>query len=272
MNHAAWALLLLSACSSSRPAEMADGALTLHARRGDKTETLSWKPAETAIIICDMWDSHTCKGAAKRVAVMAPKLDAFVSAARKQGVLIIHAPSDVIKFYEGTPQRQRVKDAPAAKGPIPFKWNRLDPTREGPLPIDDSDWCDCPTKCPVKEFEATRKWPWTRQIDLIKIADEDGISADGQEIYNLFEQRGIKNVILTGVHTNMCVLGRSFGIRQMVMIGKNVVLVRDLTDGLYDPRKPPHVSHDEGTALLVGHIERYWCPSILSSDLLPRNP
>jgi hypothetical protein len=52
------------------------------------------------------------------------------------------------------------------------------------------------------------------------------------------------------------------------MIGKNVVLARDLTDGLYDPRKPPHVSHDDGVALLVRHIERYWCPSIVSSDLM----
>jgi hypothetical protein len=199
---------------------------------------------------------------------MAPKLNAFVSAARKQGVLIIHAPSDVVKFYDGTPQRQRVKDAPLAKASVPFKWNRLDPTREGPLPIDDSDWCDCATKCPIKQFETSRKWPWTRQIATIEIAAEDGVSADGQEIYNLFEQRGIKNVIMTGVHTNMCVLGRSFGIRQMVMIGKNVVLARDLTDGLYDPRKPPHVSHDRGVELLVEHIERYWCPSIPSSDLL----
>jgi nicotinamidase-related amidase len=261
--------LLTTSCASSRPAEMADGALTLHARRGEKTETLSWKPAETAIIICDMWDTHTCAGAARRVAEMAPKLNAFVEAARKQGVLVVHAPSDVIKFYGGTPQRRRVQDAPLAKASIPFKWNRLDPTREAPLPIDDSDWCDCTPKCPVNEI-AKKGWPWTRQIATIEIAPEDAVSADGQEIYNLFEQRGIKNVIMTGVHTNMCVLGRSFGIRQMVMVGKNVVLARDLTDGLYDPRKPPFVSHDQGVALLVGHIERYWCPSIPSSDLLGR--
>jgi nicotinamidase-related amidase len=268
MKNAVWILVLLAACSTPRTAEMADGTLTLNARRGEKTETLTWKPAETAIIICDMWDTHTCKGAAKRVAVMAPKLDAFVSAARRQGAFIVHAPSDVIKFYDGTPQRKRALDAPPAKGPIPFKWNRLDPTREGPLPIDDTDWCDCETKCPVDQYVKTRAWPWKRQIDTIKIADEDAVSADGQEIFNMFEQRGIKNVILCGVHTNMCVLGRSFGIRQMVMIGKNVVLARDLTDGLYDPKKPPHVSHDEGTALLVRHIERYWCPSITSADLL----
>lgn len=270
MKRLAIALLLAAGCSSSGSHQMAGDALTLHARRGEKTETLTWKPTETAIIICDMWDTHTCAGAARRVAELAPTLNAFAAAARKQGVLIVHAPSDVIKFYEGTPQRQRAKDAPMVKHPIPFKWNRLDPTREGPLPIDDSDWCDCEKKCPIKEIEATKKWPWKRQIDTIDIAPEDAISADGQEIYNLFQQRGIQNVIMTGVHTNMCVLGRSFGIRQMVMVGKNVVLARELTDGLYDPRKPPHVSHEKGVELLIEHIEKYWCPTIPNSDLLSR--
>jgi hypothetical protein len=70
-----------------------------------------------------------------------------------------------------------------------------------------------------------------------------------------------------GVHTNMCVLGRSFGIRQMVRLGKNVVLVRDLTDAMYDPRQPPFVSHTRGTEMVIEHIEKYWCPSVLSEDL-----
>jgi hypothetical protein len=45
------------------------------------------------------------------------------------------------------------------------------------------------------------------------------------------------------------------------------VLARDLTDALYDPREPPHVSHARGTEIVVEHIERYLCPSILSVDL-----
>jgi len=243
-----------------------EGVLKLNLRRLDKVEAAAWKASETAVIICDMWDTHTCKGAARRVAEMAPKLDAFVSAARARGVLIVHAPSDVIKFYEGTPQRQRVKDAPAAKAPIEFTWRRIMPEREGQLPIDDTDWCDCRPKCDINAAKA-KGWPWSRQIETIRIAPEDAISDQGREIYNLFEHRGIKNVILCGVHTNMCVLGRSFGIRQMVLLGKNVALARDLTDGLYDPAKPPFVSHDEGTALLVRHIERHWCPSFESKDV-----
>jgi hypothetical protein len=46
-----------------------------------------------------------------------------------------------------------------------------------------------------------------------------------------------------GVHTNICILNRGFGIRQMTRLGFNIVLVRDLTDAMYDPRTRPFVSH-----------------------------
>ncbi|MBI4626339.1 MAG: hypothetical protein HY736_24365 [Verrucomicrobia bacterium] len=35
----------------------------------------------------------------------------------------------------------------------------------------------------------------------------------------------------------------------------------------YHPLTPPYVSHERGTELAVEHVEKYWCPSILSSDL-----
>jgi len=82
------------------------------------------------------------------------------------------------------------------------------------------------------------------------------------------KQRGIKNVFVLGVHTNMCVLGRPFSIRQMVYQGQNVVLVRDLTDTMYNPRSRPYVSHARGTELVVEHIEKYWCPTITSDQII----
>jgi hypothetical protein len=53
----------------------------------------------------------------------------------------------------------------------------------------------------------------------------------------------------------------------MVRLLKNVVLARDLTDAMYDPRQPPYVSHTRGTEMVIEHIEKYWCPSILGEDL-----
>jgi hypothetical protein len=75
---------------------------------------------------------------------------------------------------------------------------------------------------------------------------------------------------MTGVHTNYCIVARSFGIRQMVALGRPIVLVRDLTDSLYNPKNAPFVSHERGTELVIEHIERYWCPSILSGDVIGR--
>jgi hypothetical protein len=88
----------------------------------------------------------------------------------------------------------------------------------------------------------------------------DAVSDNGQEVYNVLAERDINNVILMGVHTNRCVLGRPFGIRQMNYVGKNVVLCRDLTDSYH--RDPG--SHFTGLDTIIGHVERYWCPTITS--------
>ena len=52
-------------------------------------EIQEWIPGETAIIICDMWDKHWCRGASARAAEMAPFMNNVVSLAREKGVLIV---------------------------------------------------------------------------------------------------------------------------------------------------------------------------------------
>jgi nicotinamidase-related amidase len=116
------------------------------------------------------------------------------------------------------------------------------------------------------------KAPWKSQIAVLKIdADKDAISDSGPEIWSMLEERGIHNVILLGVHTNMCVLGRPFGLRQMAKNGKNVVLMRDMTDTMYNPAKRPFVSHFEGTRLIIEYIQAYVCPTITSDQLIGGN-
>ena len=38
--------------------------------------------AETAILLCDLWDDHWCSGAARRAAVLAEKANGAIAAAR----------------------------------------------------------------------------------------------------------------------------------------------------------------------------------------------
>jgi len=226
---------------------------------------LRWEVAQTAIIICDMWDSHTCNLSAQRVTAMAPRMNQVVNAARSLGVMIIHAPSDTMKYYEGTPHRQRMQQAPKAESPFPILARcPRDPAEERSFPIDDiPNDCDDPI---VKKFTGP-PYPWSHENPALDIIGYDGISDSGQEIYNFCKQEGITNIALMGVHTNICILNRSFGIRQMTQLGFNVVLVRDLTDSMYDPRTRPFVSHTRGTELVIEHIETRWCPSVLSEDL-----
>jgi nicotinamidase-related amidase len=98
------------------------------------------------------------------------------------------------------------------------------------------------------------------------------VSDNGDAIYNLFHEMGITHILMMGVHTNMCVLNRTFAIKAMTKRGMQCILVRDLTDTMYDPKDPPHVPHDEGTNLVVEHIEKYWCPSTTSAELVPSKP
>ena len=235
-----------------------------------KTERVMWNSKKTALIICDMWDDHWCKSASRRVGEMAPALNDTVKAARAKGIFIIHAPSSVVNFYKDTSQRKLARKAPFAKAPIKLStsprwgtaWCWTDGKREGVLPIDDSDMgCSCKgEKCEIREA-------WQRQNKLIDIAEGDAVTDNGQETYNLLADREIDNVILCGVHLNMCVLGRPFAIRQMVKIGKNVALMRDMTDTMYNPERPPGVDHFTGTDLVIEHIEKFWCPSFTSTDI-----
>src|SRR5262249_37315938 len=101
---------------------------------------------------------------------------------------------------------------------------------------------------------------------------KDLISDDGVEIWSALEDRGITHVLLMGVHTNMCVLGRPFGLRQMAKNGKTVALVRDLTDTMYNPRRAPFVNHFTGTDRVVEHVARFVAPTVTSSQVLGGEP
>jgi nicotinamidase-related amidase len=269
-------LALIAAAVAGRAAEE---PLQLHLRSRKLAEvsekTAAWDPKKTALIICDMWDDHWCKSAARRVGEMAGPLNESVKIARNKGVFIIHAPSTCTEFYKETPQRRQAQTAPFVPTPVPLvtterwgtAWYWIDGQREGVLPIDDSDMgCSCTDrKCEIRA-------PWKRQIATIEIADGDAITDNGQETWNLLAARGIENVILCGVHLNMCVLGRPFAIRQMVRLGKNVALMRDMTDTMYNPERPPGGTHFTGNKLMIEHVEKYWCPSFTSADLTGRAP
>ena len=250
--------------------------MRLHPRACSPLAVEIWPPSESCLLVCDVWDRHWCPTASARVAELALSIDLAVKAARKAGFLIVHAPANCMEFYEGTEMRNRAREAPLATPPIQLTtterfgttWCWPDDS-EPPLPIDDSDGgCDCDAgSTPVDACV------WTRQADTIAIEASDAITESAQELYNLLVHRGVKRVLICGVHLNMCVLGRGYGIRQLVRLGFTVRLISDLTDTMYSgASRSPYVSHLRGTELVINHVERHWCASILSTDVTGRPP
>lgn len=216
----------------------------------------AWPAARTALVLCDVWDQHPCRGAVVRLDRMLPRMNEVVGELRRRGVLIAHAPSETMQFYEGTAARERVRRAAAGAMPEPLEHD------EPPLPVDANDGgCDTIPYVP--------RGTWTRQHAAIEVDQgRDVISDRGDELYRVYGERGIDRILIMGVHTNMCVLNRTFAIKAMVRLGLRVALIRDLTDAMYNPLRPPYVSHDEGTRLVTEYIEKFWCPTVASEELL----
>ncbi len=277
-----WLLLALfgsATCTVLSADQDASATLSLHLRRLVRTSPGSdqwqevvtpaqWDARRTAVVICDMWNQHWCKGATARVAEMAPRMNQVIRALRRRGVLIIHCPSDTMAYYKDAPGRKLAQAAPKVDlGPILERFQNRAPKHEPPLPIDDSDGgCNDQPQC-----NSNPPYPWKHEINTLRIEPEDAIT-DSIQAYYLMHERGITNVIIMGVHENMCILNRPFGIRQLVKLGQNVALMRDLTDTMYNHRRRPWVSHFTGTDLVCWHIEKYWCPTITSDQILGGKP
>ena len=290
---AALAVAVLSGLMASSLSADQPGVLSLTTRARTETSKGSgrfhalstkatWNTKQTAIVVCDMWDLHHCLNATLRGGEMAPRMNQVLKTARSMGVTIIHAPSSCTAAYKDHPARKNAQKTPRSKV-LPKeigKWCYKIPEEEqGKYPIDQSDGGedDDPAEHAawakkLKDMGRNPRAPWKSQTDLLDIEDSDFVSDSGEEIWSIMDQRGISNVILLGVHTNMCVLGRPFGLRQMAQNGKNVVLMRDMTDTMYNPKRAPFVSHFTGTDLIVEHIEKWVCPTITSDQIIGGKP
>ncbi|MFM1920893.1 MAG: hypothetical protein RLZZ303_2527, partial [Candidatus Hydrogenedentota bacterium] len=248
-----------------------------------ETRPAEWPAASTAIIVCDVWDAHHSINAVKRLEEFVPRIDAVLKEARDRGAVIVHAPSDCMDAYAGHPARERaMKTKPAKPQPEGVNdWVMRLPSEQGArYPVDQSDGGedDDPREHAEWERELEKQgrnpaMPWKAQHPGITIdAERDYISDRGGEVWNILEARGVEQVILVGVHTNMCVLGRPFGLRQMVRLGKQVALLRDLTDCMYNPASWPRVDHFTGNALVLDYIERHVCATITSDQILGGEP
>jgi nicotinamidase-related amidase len=228
------------------------GSRVWHTERED----LAVPADRLAVIVCDMWDRHWSTGASLRVDRLAPEIDRFCRRLRDVGALIVHAPSETIEAYRDSPARQRI----AGYGPAP----EPRPVAVPPMPMEPRNGGS-----DTDEPLAPDTPVWSRQHQAIEInTDLDVITDDGRELAAYLRAHDRDVVLMTGVHTNMCILRRSFGLVALAGHGLSPVLVADLTDAMYDPADPPYVDHDAGTQLVIRYIEAFVAPTTHSGEVV----
>lgn len=282
---------------SGRPAYYYDRYLTLDS-------------SQVAVIISDMWDIHWCRqktgnSATERVEELAVPINALLVKLRKEfkDICIIHCPSTVReRAYGPNSNRNDITEGErlAYRNMQPY----LDQPKEAKFPYKDSVLepsirkkldpkgveCDCSPypdkKCTaVYQYDRDSKRIWTRQHKSIVIEGSDYIASIDEDGWNdsvisFMQNRSnpIKYALMVGVHTNFCILTRSFGMKNLLKAGITPILLRDLTDGMIPREQPPFKDHFSGLEDVFDFIESYGttdgsihCYTALSSDILKKD-
>lgn len=219
------------------------------------SKTLQIQPRNLGIVLVDLWNYHWCKTSSQRVACLVPRINKCLEIARSLGIQIFLCPTDVASNYVGTTQYETPLAAPRCDVP-----NLPDP--EFPKPADGGG-CSCGTD---EDGRCQVNYGWDAMSPDLIIGDQDLIVDDREILYSLCQSKEITHLIYAGVHTQMCLLGKSIGMLSMLKAGMPCMLARDLTDahGYYDP--DAGVTPDDFTESIVAHFERYLCPSINLAD------
>lgn len=231
-----------------------DFALQTRSREngGILTTKESIDPAKIGIVIIDMWNTNDCMTNAQRAAALVPRMNKVLDGARRLGMQIIWAPTDVASQYVGTTSRERAIALP--RFALPHVTNFSCPFSVGTV-RPDKCMCGPGIVCRVH-------YGWDQMDPNLVIAANDWIVADPEELYAVYKQYGLTRLIYMGINTNLCVMNKPEGIAPMTSAGLKCILARDLTDAetLYDPDSG--FTPDVGTAKDINDIERAGIPTI----------
>lgn len=239
-------------------------------KREYHTQQLKLDPERTAVIVSDMWAKHWCDGATRRVDELASQMNELLVYLRDEGLQIIFCPSGTEEYYNNSYLKQQAKlDEYKSfltdysndmylfnENIIPDIQSRIDPNRIQ---------CDCSlTKC-----DSTNK-PWKNegQISKLKIEKDDILTFDETTIISYLQCKNYTHVLMMGVHANMCVIYRSFGLKQLRMAGLTPIIVRDMTDSMTPREEAPYQDHFTALDYTIRFIEEYICPSTTSASLM----
>lgn len=200
------------------------------------------------VVAVDVWNFHWCKTATMRVDAIVPRINKALAAARDLGMTVMLCPSDVVENYAGYPQREAVFTLPKVTVP-----NAVTVTCP---PVPDAGGCAC-----GKE-RCAGNYGWDGMHPDLVIGAQDWMPDTQAEVYAICQKNGLTHLIYVGFHTQVCLLGKSMGLKAMKSAGLKCVLARDMTDAHpgYDPARG--FTPDLNTEQVVQHFEKHLAATI----------
>ncbi|MGN6490963.1 MAG: NPCBM/NEW2 domain-containing protein [Agriterribacter sp.] len=233
--------------------------LTMHTRNPETnrliTNATSVNASNIAIVIIDPWNYHWCMTWTEQVGGMATRFNRALDGARRLGMQVIWAPTDVASFYSGWPQRQRAMAVPYID--VPGNRNY---SCQFTVPFGDC-LCGPGIDCKLNYgFDAINP--------DIKIEAADFIVAGTKELYSVCKSKNITHLIYFGGATNICISEKPEGLSYMYGGGLETVFARDMAFAWssYDPAKD--YTPSKGNEQAADDLERAGIPTTLFADAL----
>ena len=228
-------------------------------RKTDKiqTHTLKIDSRKVGIIIIDPWNYHWCMTWSEQAGDTVPRMNRALAGARKLGMPVFWAPTDVASMYAGVSQRERALAFPYVKVPHVRNFNC-------PFTLA-SGHCHCgPGHVCLPNYGHDGMPP---NIDL---AESDLIVSGEQELYSICKNLGLTHLIYLGGAVNLCLTGKPEGLGPLHQTGLECLAARDLVEAWthYDPSKG--YTSDVGNADSVRDMEKAGIHTIHFADELKR--
>lgn len=215
--------------------------------------------SKIALLSIGMWSMHKCQVATDRLDEISIKSNELMKKIRNNGGKILHGSSTLVNLPEYKKMRDNIVGLPEAKlvdkGMVQLP----------PIPLDDSDG----GIVEINKNYDRKKVLMNPHIEMDY--EKDVITGHNKEILNYLHYHNIELLLICGTHTNMCVLDRTYGVKNLIRFGFPVIIIRDLVDVVHNHAKFPYTNREETNELMSEWIEEYICPSVHSEDILFRN-
>lgn len=187
--------------------------------------TLNWKIplSQTALVLVDVWQRHYLKDTEERgERIIQNKLIPLLTACRKAGMSVIHAPSpEVAQKHPNWVKLQKPEEFHPGRDewpPIEFL-NNSGPYKAFAMPFEARE-------------EERNNLPELTFHPMVIPEEKEPVIATGEELHRYCKQNGILFLFFAGFNTNACILVRDYGTLQMGSRGYKVILIRDCTTGM----------------------------------------